>query len=426
LNMKNDSNHKHNHLNYNDYIVASYLVHDDKGEFDKKAEKIAIGLTVGSWTDLPQAKKEAMKPYLGQVMGVEKLSSDVEGQQAAMIKIGYPTCNYSTDIPAVLITTFGKLSMDGKIKLIDLDLPASFVAKFKGPKFGIEGIRQITKVTDRPLLMSIFKSCIGQDLDSLKEQFYQQAIGGVDLIKDDEILFENPLSPLEKRVQVCTQAAEAAAEKTGQRVLYAVNITGNVLQLADNAKRAIEAGATALLFNVLAYGFDALQRLSEDPNISVPIMAHPAMAGALYPSQHYGIAGPLLLGKLMRLAGADIVLFPSPYGSVAMPRQDTLAISDELRSSDSGYGDLKQSFPVPSAGIHPGMVPLLYEDFGMESIINAGGGIHGHPQGAAAGGRAFRQAIEIVTREEAFSESYQHYPELNTAIQTWGLSRREG
>lgn len=178
--------------------------------------------------------------------------------------------------------------------------------------------------------MSIFKSVIGHDLPTLREQFYLQALGGVDLIKDDEILFENPLTPLEKRVEVCMEAAAQAEQETGQKLLYAVNLTGPTFSLLDQARKAIQAGANALLFNVLAYGFDVLNELSRHPDIKVPIMAHPAMAGALYPSAYHGISANVLLGKLMRLAGADIVLFPSPYGSVVMPREENMAIKQAL------------------------------------------------------------------------------------------------
>lgn len=145
---------------------------------------------------------------------------------------------------------------------------------------------------------------------------------------------------------------------------------------------------------MLAYGYDALHELSRNPDIRVPIMAHPALAGAFYPSPHHGIAANVLLGKLMRLAGADLVLFPSPYGSVVMPREENMAIKEV--PLDTQGSPLKQSFPVPSAGIHPGLVPLILKDFGSEVIVNAGGGVHGHPLGAIAGGKAFRQAIDGV------------------------------
>jgi 2,3-diketo-5-methylthiopentyl-1-phosphate enolase len=240
------------------------------------------------------------------------------------------------------------------------------------------------------------------------------------LIKDDEILFENPLTPLEKRVEACMEAARKASEETGQKLLYAVNLTGPTSQLADNARKAIAAGANALLFNVLAYGYDVLHELSKDPSISVPIAAHPAVGGAYYQSPYYGIGASVLFGKLMRLAGADLVLFPSPYGSVVMPKEENMAVKEVLLAETDG---LKASFPVPSAGIHPGLVPLILRDFGQDVVVNAGGGVHGHPLGTAAGGKAFRQAIDAVLAGESLEEAARKpgAEPLQAAIDAWGI-----
>ncbi|RKN72423.1 2,3-diketo-5-methylthiopentyl-1-phosphate enolase [Paenibacillus ginsengarvi] len=423
------------------YCVATYRCHDDKADFHKKAHSIAIGLTVGSWTELPAAKQKEMEKHLGVVLSVDVFepsgSADGSGRYAD-IRIAYPDINFSHDIPALLITVFGKLSMDGKIKLIDLHFSPSFLSSFAGPKFGIGGIRELLGVQDRPLLMSIFKSVVGHDLEELGRQFYGQAAGGVDLIKDDEILFENPLTPIEKRVQTCMEAARRAETVTGQKLLYAVNITGPASKLAEQAKKAIAAGANALLFNVLAYGFDTLRELSADPDISVPIAAHPALSGAMYPSPHYGISASVLLGKLMRLCGADLVLFPSPYGSVVMPKEENMAIrhalvTDELAKdyvylSPGQAGSeapiaLRESFPVPSAGIHPGLVPWIIRDFGVDVVVNAGGGIHGHPLGTAAGGQAFRQAIDAVMGGVTLEDYGRTHPELQAATQLWGAKQ---
>jgi len=402
------------------YCRATYRLHDEKADFGKKAQSIAVGLTVGSWTDLPEARKAGMEKHLGRVVSVTEVpaADSPTGERYADIVIDYPDINFSRDIPALLVTVFGKLSMDGRIKLIDIGFSDDFLSAFPGPKFGIEGVRRLLGVHDRPLLMSIFKSVIGHDLDDLREQFLLQALGGVDLIKDDEILFENPLTPLEKRVETCMAAAAEAKGSTGQELLYAVNLTGPTFKLAENAKRAIRAGANALLFNVFAYGFDALAELARDPEINVPIAAHPAISGAIYPSRYYGIAAPLLLGKLMRLAGADLVLFPSPYGSVVMPGEETKAVRDALTGSEL---KLRRSFPVPSAGIHPGLVPLLHRDFGLDVVVNAGGGIHGHPLGTSAGGRAFRQAIDAVLAGIPLNEAAKRHDELRAAIEAWGV-----
>lgn len=401
------------------YCTATYRIYDDKADFHKKAESIAVGMTVGTWTELPQIKQDEMRAHLGRVENIEvhDSQSGAPGERYADVAISYPDINFTSDIPALLITVFGKISMDGRIKLLDLKLSDTFMRAYSGPKFGIQGVRELLGVPHRPLLMSIFKSVIGYNLDGLREQFMAQALGGVDLIKDDEILFENPLTPMEQRVRVCREAAEEAKHITGKELLYAVNLTGRTSTLKEQALRAIDAGASALLFNVLPYGFDVLQELSSDPDISVPIAAHPSLAGALYPSPHYGIAASLLLGKLMRVAGADLVLFPSPYGSVVMPREENLAIQRELVTSELA---IRSSFPVPSAGIHPGLVPQIISDFGTDVVVNAGGGIHGHPDGASSGGRAFLQAIDASLNGVPLEQAAESLPELKAALDIWG------
>jgi 2,3-diketo-5-methylthiopentyl-1-phosphate enolase len=401
------------------YCIATYRCFDEKADFHKKAQSIAVGMTVGSWTDLPEAKKASMEKHLGKVVSVD-VYEQTDGPRYGEFRIAYPDANFSSDIPALLVTIFGKVSMDGQLKLIDIDFSDAFLSAFRGPKFGVIGVRDLLGVHDRPLLMSIFKSVIGHDLPALREQFLAQALGGVDLIKDDEILFENPLTPIEKRVATCIAAAQEAEHQTGQKLLYAVNLTGPTRLLREQAKKALAAGANAFLFNVLAYGFDVLHELSSDPDIHVPIMAHPAMAGCYYPSPYHGIAASVVLGKLMRLAGADIVLFPSPYGSVVMPREENMAIKEALLTDSLPF---KPCFPVPSAGIHPGLVPLIVRDFGEQVIVNAGGGIFGHPLGTSAGGKAFRQAIEAVNSgSDLVTYAAQHgATELQTAIDTWGV-----
>jgi len=405
-------------------IIATYLVHDRKGNLEKKAEGIALGLTVGSWTDLPLLEQEQLKKHKGRVVHVQEIEPCERVNSyfgslitRGIIQIGYPSLNFSNDLPAILTTVFGKLSLDGEIKLIDLEFASELKSLFSGPKFGVEGIRELTGVTDRPYVMSIFKAVIGRDLTFLGNQLREQALGGVDFIKDDEILFENPLTPFEKRIAVGKKVLEEVYEDTGHRAYYAVNLTGRTFDLKEKAKRAVELGADILLFNVFAYGLDVLQGLTEDENIQIPIMAHPAVSGASTPSEFYGISNELLLGKLVRYAGADFSLFPSPYGSVALPKKEALGIRDSLTRVEEG---MKAALPVPSAGIHPGLVPQLYHDFGKDSVINAGGGIHGHALGAIGGGSAFRQAVDGVLAGKTLSEQAETNPELKLAIEQWG------
>jgi 2,3-diketo-5-methylthiopentyl-1-phosphate enolase len=405
-------------------VVATYLIHDAKGALHKKAEGIALGLTIGSWTDLPQLDKEQLKKHKGEVISVEELEESAHVNEylkrevkRGRVKVAYPVGNFSLDIPAILTTVFGKLSLDGEVKLLDLDFSKEVKKSFPGPTFGINGIRSKLGVYDRPLVMSIFKGVIGRDLAYLKAQLREQILGGVDLVKDDEILFDNPLTPFEQRITTGKDVIKEVYETTGHKAIYAVNLTGRTFDLIEKAKRAKELGADCLLFNVFAYGIDVLQALVEEEEVSLPIMAHPAVSGALTPSEFYGIQNPLLLGKLLRYAGADFSLFPSPYGSVALRRGEALGIAAELTRND----EFEQTFPVPSAGIHPGLVPILIEDFGLNSVINAGGGVHGHPDGAIGGGKAFRGAIDATLKGQSLKDAAAENEYLKKAIDLWGL-----
>ncbi|MGE7603749.1 2,3-diketo-5-methylthiopentyl-1-phosphate enolase [Peribacillus sp. NPDC097675] len=405
-------------------IIATYLLHDFKGEHEKKAEGIALGLTVGTWTELPHLVQKQLEKHKGRVISVTPLPEEGRvnlyfGQKVyrSTIKIAYPAGNFSNDLPAILTTVFGKLSLDGEIKLIDLDFVGDIQKAFPGPRFGITGIREKIDVFDRPLVMSIFKGVLGRDLAYHNEQLLQQALGGVDLVKDDEILFDQEQTPFFDRVRTGKTILEDVYETTGHRTIYAVNLSGRTFELMDKAERAAEAGADALLFNVHTYGLDVLQALRENNRINLPIMAHPAYSGALASSALYGVSYSLLLGKLARLSGADLSLFPSPYGNVALDKAEALAVAEALTKNEPSW---KKAFPVPSAGIHPGMVPNLIKDFGLESVINAGGGVHGHPDGAKGGAQAFRSAVEAVLAGKSLSLAAKEDHGLQKALALWG------
>lgn len=401
-------------------ITADYTSYSTPQQAARYAENIALGLTIGTWTNLPTLDQQQLQQHKGEVKSLEIFDEQPHPYDKNKVKIqfsiSYPAVNFSPDIPAILTTVFGKLSLDGEIKLQDLHFGASLLRAFPGPRFGIEGIRDLTQVYNRPLLMSIFKTVIGRDLPYLATQLRAQAEGGVDIVKDDEILFDNPLTPFSKRITEGKKILQETYEQTGHRTRYAVNLTGRTFDLRDKARLAKSLGADALLLNVHTYGYDVLQSLVEDDEIALPILAHPALSGAFISAERVGISAQLALGTLTRIAGADLSLFPSPYGNVALAKQTTDAIAQALTAKNS----LKATFPVPSAGIHPGLVPQLIADFGMDCVINAGGGIHGHPNGAVGGALAFRQAIDATLQGLTLTEVASQHRDLQQALILWG------
>jgi 2,3-diketo-5-methylthiopentyl-1-phosphate enolase len=255
------------------------------------------------------------------------------------------------------------------------------------------------------------------DPKTLGKLLFEMGAAGVDIIKDDELLADPKFCTVEERLNLCMKACEKVRSETGRNVLYAINITDNLDVMFKKAKAAIKAGANCLMVNTYTVSFSAMSALAEDSGINVPILAHPDFAGAMFGSPNYGLTSSLVLGKLARLSGADMVIYPSYFGKVPMVKERVIRIGQELTSP---FYHLKRVFPGPSAGLHPGVVDKIMDDFGIDVLLAAGGGIHGHPMGIVGGVKAFHQAIEAVKSGVPLKEVAKDNKELKLAIEKWG------
>jgi 2,3-diketo-5-methylthiopentyl-1-phosphate enolase len=174
------------------------------------------------------------------------------------------------------------------------------------------------------------------------------------------------------------------------------------------------------MVNFLPAGFGLVSSLARNPRIRVPILAHLDFGGALYASPWHGVTSALLYGKLARLAGVDLLTIPSPYGKFSLQYHKYIRIVLGLRSD---LYTVKGTFPIVGGAIKPGDLPKLLRDLGPEFVVGAGGAIYAHPQGASAGARAFRQGLDLVMKHGDFGGEEKKYPELDTAIQLWGMDR---
>jgi len=404
-----------------DLVVASYYLETAAADLVKKAGEIAIGQTTGGWTELPKATRQVMEKAVGRVLSVFEVPPSEEKTpplppRRAVVRVGYPVANVAGDLGALLVAVYGKVSLDGTIKLLDLDLPESFVSRQPGPKHGIAGIRKLLKADGRPLTMSIFKPTLGLSFEALAEMLFEQAQGGMDLVKDDEVLADESLESALKRLELCRKAAAKAEKETGRHLVHALSLTGPAEELIPRARKLSAAGAECLLFNALAYGIPMLAALARDKEVTAALMAHPALAGGMSLEAGHGIAAHLLLGKLVRLAGADLSLFPSPYGSVGLRRESALKLSFALTRP---LYRMKPAFPVPSAGITPSLVPQLIADYGLEVVVNAGGAVHGHPDGARAGAEAFVAATRAAAEGVPLADAAAKSKPLAKALEVW-------
>jgi 2,3-diketo-5-methylthiopentyl-1-phosphate enolase len=85
--------------------------------------------------------------------------------------------------------------------------------------------------------------------------------------------------------------------------------------------------------------------------------------------------------------------------------------------------ELKPTLPCVGGGIHPGSVARIVADLGLDVMLGVGGAIQGHPDGAAAGGRALRLAIDAAVEGVPVAEKAKEHPELQAALDRWGASQ---
>ena len=399
------------------HVITTYLVEPRPGITLLDAGiDLAAESTIGTWT---RVKTGEPRHLAGRIFKLEHRN----GYGIVHIATPLELFDLESGIPNLLSVAAGNvfgLSSVENVRLLDIHLPKSYVQMFKGPKFGIEGIRKIvgTLESRRPHLGTIVKPKVGLNPREFAKVAYEAAMGGVDLVKDDETLVNQRFCPLLDRLTHVMEMLDKVREETGKHVLYALNVTADYPKILEYADKAIENGANCLMVDVICAGFSALKAIAEDPSVNVPIHVHRAMHAAFTRNPRHGIH-MMVIAKLVRLAGGDQL----HTGTAAGKMEKTTSVSELRRIDDwlrePWYG-LKNVMPVASGGIHPALVPRNIEALGRDILINAGGGIHGHPDGTRAGAKAMMAAIEAVMQGVPLEEYAKSSPELKRALEYWG------
>lgn len=330
--------------------------------------------------------------------------------------LAFPPINFGACLPQLLNTLIGNdASTSMEAKLVDLQLPQSFERQFAGPRFGVRGLRELTGVSDRPLLLNMLKPCTGLASSDAAAIFRATALGGIDLIKDDELMGNTPYLTVLERVKLFTTAADEAYESTGVRTVYLPNISDRPDRMLETAQRAVEAGARALMVAYTAVGLGSVEMLVDA--VGVPILGHFAGAAPLYEGPRTGMSSPLATGLFPRLAGADLALVVSPYGGYPISRLQYLRTAHHLSLPRP---HLKPVMPVIGGGVHPGAARRFIDELGSDIVLGVGGAVQGHPDGAAAGVRAMRQAVDAALAGVSAGDAAQERQELASALELWG------
>lgn len=394
------------------YLLATYYMKsDDEPDLYEWVKLVAADQSAGTWTHVEGETPEVIETYGAKVIGIYKMAAE----RACVARIAFPISNFPINLPMIMSTIAGNVLGQGGIRLVDIQLPEKVSSQFTGPILGTEGIRRILNVYDRPIVGAILKPCIGVEPDVSANGALKAALGGAEVIKDDELLSDPDYSPMIKRVATVMEYLKDAGKD--KSVLYAVNITG--LDLLDRAKRAIEAGANAIMVNYQALGWgmvEHLVRTLQAEEISIPIFGHCAGVGAYYRSKTNGISTSLALGKLPRLIGMDMPLVYPDSGRFGISTDEMIETHSMIIAP---LGKVKPALTTIAGGVHPGTIEYLMKTLGNDTILMAGGGIYGHPMGPQAGAKAILQAIEAVNEGSTVEDAAEHSIELDTALKFW-------
>jgi 2,3-diketo-5-methylthiopentyl-1-phosphate enolase len=409
-----------------DYIVATYFYRSAATGEDvyEKAKSFAVGQTIGTWVPVPGITPQMKKKYGGKLVSIydippAELTTDQPDFTSHIIQIAFPDENFLPQFPMLFTTLMGNdVSTSAQVKLVDIKFSKKFLKAFKGPEFGIDGIYKYLNIGRRPIVLNMIKPCLGYSASEGAEIFRGIALGGVDIIKDDELFADTVYSSIIDRVKSYTKTAKEVKDITGHKTIYCVNITDRLDKCLENAYKAIDAGAEMLMINFVAAGLSTLQALSEDSRINVPILGHYASAGSITESPNTGISTPILLGKLARMAGADIVLFSSPYSTYPFLKRRYKQIADMHRLP---MDNLRTTFPAIGGGVHPNSAEKIVEDLGKEVILAVGGAILGHPNGPTEGAKTMMQAAEALGKGLKLSEISENagYESLKISLAKW-------
>lgn len=299
------------------------------------------------------------------------------------------------DLTTLLNLMYGISSLRPGIRVVGLELPDDILRRWPGPRFGRAGLRALLEVPGRPLVCGVLKP-LGLSVHDLANLAYAYALGGLDLIKDDQGLFDQPFSPFGERVGRCAEAVARASAETGKRCLYVAHVSGPSRVMHERCRQAKRAGAGGVMICPGLTGYDAVLEIASG-EMELPLLAHPDLLGTYALQEESGIAPSVLFGQLPRLAGADVSIYPTYDGSFSMTRQGCREIAD---TAQRPWGHLRPMFPTGAGRVSLDRVDEVCSFYEGEVVIIAGGVFLGSRGDVVATCRAFMERVAGWGSEE--------------------------
>ncbi len=352
------------------FCITYRICADDLADAQARAEGIALEDTVEIPRDVvPAGYIEDV--VLGRVEAVEAVADGIY-----LGTVSYHIDAVGRELPQLLNVILGNASILKGVKAVALQPDAALRNRFPGARFGAEGLRRLTRRQTGGYVCPVIKPQ-GSSTATLAELCYRTAVAGADIVKEDHGLANQDAAPFRERVPACAEAvarANAARAATGDvtRALYFANIGGHGDEVRELAYFAKRSGADGILLIPGLFGFDAMNRLAQDKDFGLPIMAHPSHLGPYVLSPDFGYGHGFLFGDLMRLSGADISVFPNHGGRFGFSAAECQEIVHATRRVG---GPGRAILPSPGGGMSIDRLPDMRALYGDDCVYLLGGSL---------------------------------------------------
>jgi ribulose-bisphosphate carboxylase large chain len=404
-------------------VICQYKITPAKGlSLRKVSEDIAGESSIGTWTDIGTMNKNIAKKLSPKIYYIS--------EKEKRVRIAYPIELFELgNVPEILSSVGGNIYGMKSVKGLlweDLRIPEKMLKSFKGPKYGIEGLRKIMKIPKRPLLGTIVKPKVGLDEKEHARVAYEAWIGGCDIVKDDENLTSQNFNHFKKRFLLTIKACKEAEKKTGEKKVYLINCTAESEEMKKRIKFVEDNGGNYIMLDILTLGWGALQTARNFTKL--PIHAHRAGHAMFDRNPNYGMSMEVI-AQLARMVGVDTLHIGTIYGKMTGNKKETLHIEKEIETQftpqtkknlEQKWYNIKPVLGVASGGVYPGIVPKMLKAMGNNIVLQAGGGVHWNPRGTRYGAMGMRQAIDAVMKKIPLKEYAKTHLELKEALDKFG------
>lgn len=339
----------------------------------------------------------------------------------ARVRIAYPTGNIGKNLATLASTVSGNLYDIGEItglKLLSLDIPAAYRARYALPAQGIAGTRTTTHVQGRPIFGTIIKPNVGMTPEDIAALVDRLCAAGVDFIKDDEVCANPDIAPIARRVPAVMSVIRKWQEKTGRQVMMAFNISDETDAMRRHADLVTAEGGSCVMASLNWCGLSGMETLRAHTPLA--IHAHRNGFGAMSRHPRLGM-GFQAYHALYRLAGIDHMHVHGIGGKFVDSAEEVTEAARACLGPLSEGGPDDRVMPAFSSGQWAGTLPAtLKAAQGPDLMFMCGGGILAHPQGPEAGIASLHEAYDALSAGETLADAARTRPALAAAIDFFG------